>query len=366
VSGPVLALRDVVVRAGGRVILEVTAIAMAPGEVVALLGANGAGKTTLLHVAALLRWPERGVVSIGGQDATARNAAVLRRSLSVVFQDPLLFEVSVLDNAAAGLRFQGLSRSEARRRAQFWLQRFGVDHLARRRARTLSGGEASRVALARAFATDPAILLLDEPFAALDAPTRAELLPALRERLRQSGAAALLVTHDLDEAFAFGDEIALMQSGRVLARGAGAALLARPPNREAAELLGIETILAAKIEASDAGSVLLGVLPDGPCLRAVVPSDSAPQVGEVVTITLPAAAARVLRRDEVAPTGWNRLAGRIAAASPLPTGKRLTIETPAPIVALAPWHPVTEVWAMGEAAAVTFPPAAVHVILGEK
>ena len=365
-SEPVLALRDVVVRAGGRTILDATALAIAPGEVVALLGANGAGKSTLLHVAALLRRPERGVVAIGGQEATARNAAMLRRSLSVVFQAPLLFDVSVLDNAAAGLRFQGLSRSEAQRRAQFWLQRFGVDHLARRRSRTLSGGEASRVALARAFATDPAILLLDEPFAALDAPTRAELLPALRERLRQSGAAALLVTHDLDEAFAFGDEIALMQSGRALARGAGAALLARPPNREAAELIGIETILAAQIEARDAGRLLLRALPDGPCLRAEVPPGTAPRTGEVVTVTLPAAASRLLRRGEPAPVGWNRLDGRVGAATPLPAGTRLTIETPAPIVALAPWHPVAEVWVTGEEAAVTFPPAAAHVIPAER
>ena len=246
-TNPVLRLDSVVVRADTGPVLDVDHLAVGPGETLALIGPNGAGKTTLLHVAALLRKPDVGTVTILGQTATTHNAATLRRALSVVFQDPLLFDTRVLANAAAGLRFRGRPRIEAETRARTWLERFGVAHLTNRRARTLSGGEAARVALARAFATEPAMLLLDEPFSALDAPTRSSLLPALRQRLHETGTAAVLVTHDRDEAFAFADRIAVMEAGRIVACGDAPSLIAYPPSHQVALLLGIETILPAQV-----------------------------------------------------------------------------------------------------------------------
>jgi tungstate transport system ATP-binding protein len=360
-NATVLALEEIMVRTRGATILDVGAFAVDSGESVAVVGPNGAGKTTLLHVAALLRRPDAGRVTIRGEAATAKNGAVLRRALSVVFQEPLLFDTTVLDNAAAGLRFAGVPRAEAERRATRWLERFGVGHLAARRARGLSGGEAGRVALARAFATDPALLLLDEPFAALDAPTRVALLPELRAQLNGVGTAAVLVTHDLAEAFAFGDRIAVMNGGRVLASAAPAELLAHPPSREVAALLGIENILPATVVAVDGSCLLLDLLPGGPRIQAEA-ADTPLRPGQGVTITLPAIAARVVAADEAAPPGWNRLDGRIAAATSLPAGVRLTLATPAPVAAMAPWQPDARGWLSGDRASVTFPPSAVQLL----
>src|SRR5918998_2485362 len=178
-EGPVLRLRGVTVRHGDRVVLSLPELAVAPGEVLAIMGPNGAGKSTLLHVAALLRRPLTGEVWIADERATRRTERALRRRTAMVLQEPLLFDVSVVANAASGLRFRGVRRCDAEHRARSWLERFGVGHLAARNARTLSGGEAQRVSLARAFAVEPELLVLDEPFAALDPATRETIVPEL-------------------------------------------------------------------------------------------------------------------------------------------------------------------------------------------
>jgi tungstate transport system ATP-binding protein len=327
-----------------------------------LIGPNGAGKTTLLHVAALLRRPDAGTVTILGQRATAENAATLRRTLSVVFQDPLLFDVPVLANAAAGLRFQGYARKEAEARARSWLERFGVGRLAGRKARSLSGGEGSRVALARAFATEPALLLLDEPFSALDAPTRAALLPMLRERLRETDTAAVLVTHDLDEAFALGDRVAVMNAGKVVASGDAPGLVAHPPSMEVAALLGVETILPAIVRRVDDEYACVELRPAGPALRSRLRSGTSVSPGQFVTLTLPAGAATVLPPGAVGDDDWTQLPGTVREVTLLPTGTRLVVETPAPIVALPPWDASARRWSVGDRACVTLAPEAAHLI----
>ncbi|MCC7023332.1 MAG: ABC transporter ATP-binding protein [Thermomicrobiales bacterium] len=358
---PLLELSDIVVRASGRAILEVPAFVVDAGEAVALFGPNGAGKTTLLHIAALLRQPDSGVVSIGGVPATARNAACLRRALSVVFQDPLLFDRSVLANAAAGLRFQGVPRADAEQIARGWLARFGVAHLASRGARDLSGGEASRVALARAFATEPAILLLDEPFSALDAPARAALLAPLRDRVRQSGASALLVTHDLAEAFTFADRVCLLDGGRIIASGPGPALIAHPPSLRAASLLGIENLLTGAVAEISGDEARVALEPGGTDVRACLPAQQAISPHQRVTIALPAGAVRVVAAERDIPAGWNALPGIVAAVTPLPSGSRLVVQTPAPFVASLPWAPGRP-WSVGGRVAVAFAPASAHLI----
>jgi tungstate transport system ATP-binding protein len=210
-----LVLRDIVVRRGERTVLDLSVFSLAAGETVALVGPNGAGKSTLLLVAGLLLRPDAGTVTLGGEVATRGNALRLRRQTAMVLQAPLLFDRPVLENAASGLRCRGVPARAANERAFAELERFGVGHLADRPARTLSGGEGQRVSLARAFATDPALLLLDEPFAALDAETRAALLPAVAARLRAAGAACLLVTHHPDDAAALADRTVHIVGGRV-------------------------------------------------------------------------------------------------------------------------------------------------------
>lgn len=249
-AAPVLCLHAVEVRQGARVTLRVPDLLVPAGEVLALIGPNGAGKSTLLHVAALLRRPERGEVWIGGERAGRRGTRRLRRRIAVVFQSPLLFDVGVLANAASGLRFRGVPRREAERRATLWLERFGVGHLAGRGARSLSGGEAQRVGLARAFAVEPDLLLLDEPFAALDAPTRAGLLPDLAAQLRRTGTAAVVVTHDHREAIVLGDRLGVLLDGAIAQLGPTAEVVARPASAAVARFLG-----AAPVPGSEAATI---------------------------------------------------------------------------------------------------------------
>ncbi|MBA3415759.1 MAG: ATP-binding cassette domain-containing protein, partial [Chloroflexia bacterium] len=246
-TAPVLALDRVTVRHRDRALLAGVSLEAMAGETVALLGPNGAGKTTLLHVAALLRRPDSGIVRIGGTVATPGNERRLRRSVALAAQQPLLFTTGVLANAAAGLRFAGIARPEAERRALAWLERFGVAHLVERGVHGLSGGETQRVALTRAFAVAPPLLLLDEPFAGLDAPSRDALLPLLSDLLRERGATTLLVTHDLDEAVALADRLGVLVGGQLVQLGPVAAALARPATAAAARLLGVENLLPCRL-----------------------------------------------------------------------------------------------------------------------
>jgi tungstate transport system ATP-binding protein len=214
-SGLPLRLCGVTVRYGRWVVLDLPELSVAPSEVLAIMGLNGAGKSTLLHVAALLRRPQSGEVWIAGERATRRSERALRRRTAMVLQEPLLFDVSVVANAASGLRFRGVRRRDAEHRAREWLEQFGVGHLAARNARTLSGGEAQRVSLARAFAVAPELLILDEPFAALDAATREILVPELAARLRETQTAAVIVTHDAAEARVLADRLLVLVDGRI-------------------------------------------------------------------------------------------------------------------------------------------------------
>jgi ABC-type Fe3+/spermidine/putrescine transport system ATPase subunit len=255
---PLIELRGVVVEADGRTILDVPRLAVAAGGVTAVLGANGAGKTTLLRVAGALITPTAGELLVDGVPATASS---IRRMSAAVLQRPLLRRATVQRNAETGLRFHRVPRREARRRATEWLERLGVVRLAGHPAHTLSAGEAQRVSLARALALEPRLLLLDEPFSNLDAPTRGELLVDLGEALAATGAAALLVTHDRHEAAALGDRMAILHAGELRQEGATSEVSEHPADAACARILGYENVLerglAGRILGNGAGAVAL-------------------------------------------------------------------------------------------------------------
>ena len=216
-----LSLRDVEVRRAGQTILAVPALDVWPHEMLAVLGPNGAGKSTLLQVMALLLAPDAGMVRFRGETLDARrNPVPVRRRMAVVFQEPLLFDTSVADNVTSGLRLRGVSRAESRERVATWLARLGIAHLAARAARTLSGGEARRASLARALVLEPELLLLDEPFSALDYPSRQGLLAELPALLAAARTTAVLVTHDPTEAQALATRALALHAGRPIAEGA--------------------------------------------------------------------------------------------------------------------------------------------------
>jgi len=241
---PLLDLQGIAVDAGDRTILELAQLTVESGETLAILGANGAGKSTLLRVAGGLRRPTRGTVLLHGRAAAP---VQIRDAGAAVLQRPLLRRGSVRANVETGLRFKRVAAPERRQRTAQWLQRLGLEHLADQAADSLSGGEAQRVSLARALALAPQLLLLDEPFSALDAPTRAELLADLRDILAGSGTAALLVTHDRHEAAATADRTAILHSGTLRQIGPTATVLDQPADADCARLLGFENILSPQL-----------------------------------------------------------------------------------------------------------------------
>ena len=227
----VVQVRGVRFSRAGRVVLEVPSLDVRRGEVLGVLGSNGAGKTTLLHVLGGLLSPAEGEVRLGGGAPVGSLAA--RRRVALVMQDGLLLDATVLANVTLGLRFRGIVRRAAESEARRWLDAFGVGHLAGRWARGLSGGEAQRVSLARAFTSRAELLLLDEPFASLDGPTRAALLGELASVLRSTRATAVLVTHEFAEVAALAHRVALLEQGRIRRIGSPEALFGEQARRVA-------------------------------------------------------------------------------------------------------------------------------------
>ncbi|GAB4492836.1 MAG: hypothetical protein Fur0016_13070 [Anaerolineales bacterium] len=208
------------VKRGGRLVLELDALAVDKGEVLAIIGPNGAGKSTLLLTLARLLKPERGEILFNGNPASAESDLAYRRRLALVLQDPLLFDTSVYENVASGLHFRGLPKNEIQPKVETWLERLEIAHLAKRRANELSGGEGQRVSLARALVLEPELLLLDEPFGALDPSTRARLLDDLGKILPESHTTTIFITHNLDEARKLAGRMAVIVDGCLQASGA--------------------------------------------------------------------------------------------------------------------------------------------------
>jgi molybdate transport system ATP-binding protein len=217
---------------------------IAAGEVVALLGPNGAGKTTALRALAGLQPLTAGHVQLDGQELDRPEKRLRtpteRRPIGVVFQDYLLFpHLSALDNVAFGLRRHGLDRRHARKEAGALLARVGLAEHAKAKPRHLSGGQAQRVALARALAVNPALLLLDEPLAALDARTRLDTRAELHRHLADHPGATLLVTHDPLDALVLADRLVIIEDGRMVQDGDAATITAQPRTDYVARLVGL-------------------------------------------------------------------------------------------------------------------------------
>ncbi len=213
------------------------------GRFFTLLGPSGCGKTTLLRMLAGFVIPDAGRVWFGDRDVTTLPAH--QRGVGMVFQDYALFpDRSALANVMYGLDARGVPPAEARARARAMLERVGLGAFADRSPATLSGGQRQRVAMARALVIDPALLLLDEPLAALDVKLRVELRAMVRELQLESGITTVFVTHDQEEALAMSDIVAVMDRGRVVQLGTPAEIYARPATDYAADFLGSANLLA--------------------------------------------------------------------------------------------------------------------------
>lgn len=250
------------------------------GEVTAVVGPNGSGKSTLLRCVAGLAPIDRGAISIGGRlvdDGADVFVAAQNRPIGMVFQDYLLFpHLSVRDNIAFGLRAYGATTRAARTRADRWLTDLGLADLADRRPAQISGGQAQRVAVARALATQPQALLLDEPLAALDAGTRAMMRADLAHRLRDFAGATLLVTHDPVEALVLADRIVVLEGGRVAQSGTMVEVAARPASAYIATLMGVNllrgTAHEGRIALADGGQLIAASTVEGEVFATIRPS----------------------------------------------------------------------------------------------
>lgn len=225
----------------------------APGELLALVGPSGAGKTSVLRVIAGLLIPQEGHVSFGDdiwQDSSrSLNLSPQQRRVGLVFQNYALFpHMSAIDNVAVAAQSRGHSRAQAHERAAGWLERMSLAGLFDRRPAQLSGGQQQRVALARALAREPQVLLLDEPFSAVDQVTRQQLQRELVRLRRQLNIPIVLVTHDLAEAATLADQLVILDRGESLQQGAPARVLRSPRNARVADLVGLPNHFSGTFE----------------------------------------------------------------------------------------------------------------------
>jgi thiamine transport system ATP-binding protein len=254
-----LEVRDLTVRYGDTVAVRDLDLTAADGEVVAVLGPSGCGKSTLLRAVAGLERPAAGRVLLEGRDVTHLRPD--QRRVGLMFQDHALFpHRTVADNVGFGPRMHGLPADRIRERVARLLELVRLAPLARRQVTSLSGGEQQRVALARALATEPSLLMLDEPLGSLDRALGDELLTEIARIVASVGTTVLHVTHDQDEALAVADRVVVMRSGAIVQQGTPDELWRSPRTEFVARFLGLDQLLDAEVH-DEVAATALGPLP---------------------------------------------------------------------------------------------------------
>lgn len=205
---------------GRRTILNIPYFSLEDGQSISLMGPNGAGKSSLMLIMAALLEPTTGTITWFGKKSKDQTLLDLRRRMAMVFQKPMMLDLSVMENVELGLKFRHMSRKQRERQVKPWLERLGIAHLARQRARSLSGGEAQRVAIAQALVLQPEIILLDEPFSNLDKETRNEFKQDIGRLLKEQKITTVMVTHHIREAMDLTDIIYYMEDGEIVSRQA--------------------------------------------------------------------------------------------------------------------------------------------------
>ncbi|MFC1996630.1 ABC transporter ATP-binding protein, partial [Chloroflexota bacterium] len=252
-----LEVKGLSVMRGSRQVLGILHLVISEGEILAVIGPNGAGKSTLMLAIAQLIKLNRGEIYYRGRLIRPRDGLDFRRQIALVLQDPLLLDASVFENIATGLRFRRIPKAEITSLVDQWLERLEITHLKDRVSHQLSGGEAQRVSLARALALKPDILMLDEPFGALDAPTRSRLLDDFYALISETATTTIFVTHDQDEALLMGDRVAVIIDGQLHQIASPEDVFNAPADSDVAAFVGVDTVIPGRVTGFEEGCVIV-------------------------------------------------------------------------------------------------------------
>jgi putative spermidine/putrescine transport system ATP-binding protein len=283
--GQQLTLDGITHNYGSGLAVDNVTLEIAGGELVALLGPSGCGKTTLLRIVAGFVAQTEGQVAIG--ERVVDDLPANRRDVGIVFQNYALFpHMTAAENVAYGLAARGVSRAEQTRRVDEMLGLVQMRHLADRHPKQLSGGQQQRVALARALAVRPRILLLDEPFAALDRNLRLDMQIEIKRIQRLAGTTTILVTHDQEEALSMADRVAVLNHGRLEQFAPPASIYDRPATRFVNTFVGTANVLEGRVAGIDAAGVTVA-LASGAVMRGVAPEGGLADGAAVVACVRP-------------------------------------------------------------------------------
>lgn len=231
---PLLKMENVVYKINKRTVLNIKEFSVEENDIMGIMGPNGAGKSTLLKLLSLLDFPSEGRIEYRQKRIEAGNITInLRRKFAIAMQQASLLNTSVYQNVAIGLKLRKVPKKLIKEKVDYWLDVFKISHLAKKHAYHLSGGEAQRVNLARALILDPEVLFLDEPFAALDFPTKIQLLKELKEILKKTNTTTVFVSHDLLEVKFLTDKLAILMEGEIRQTGETKAVIESPNEKTA-------------------------------------------------------------------------------------------------------------------------------------
>ena len=347
-------------RYGERDILKNINLCVDKGEVFAMIGPTGAGKTTLLRLIDLIDVPTSGKIYFDGVDTaeSARMRLEVRRRMAFVLQKPVVFNMSVYDNIAYGLKWRGVRKSRLREKVNSVLEVVGLSADKNRNARILSGGEAQRVAIGRAIAIEPEVLLLDEPTANLDPVSASRIEELITSIIQRYATTIIMATHDMSQGQRLADRIGVLINGELLQTGSSRDVFTSPRNREVAEFVGVENIIDGVIVSSEDKVATIDI--GGRFIEAI--SDYT--VGEEVCACVRPEDITLVT-SKVSSSARNSFTGeitRVVAAGPL---ARVEIDCGFPLIALVTKRSAEELGLeKGKQVFATFKATGVHIIKG--
>jgi molybdate/tungstate transport system ATP-binding protein len=327
------------------------------GEYLVIMGPSGAGKTVLLETIAGLRFPDSGRILIDGTDSSGIPPE--KRRIAIVYQDYSLFpHMTAFENIAFGLRLQRIAEPETEQRVRSLLKEFSIAYLIDHYPSSMSGGEQQRVALARALAVKPDILLLDEPFAALDPRTREECMRMMLAVKKSQNLTILQVSHSREEAYGVSDRVVLLIGGSIVQTGSADNIFRTPRSSAGARYAGIDNIFRGTVLSCDGTSSAIGIEGHQIILKGTAP------VGSSVTIGIAGEHVSLAEESHVTvDTALNAVSGIVTGILPMEHSVKIHIEGPLPLTAVVKRNEgLTQIPLKGEHRVAIFRPEDVHLL----